>query len=939
MNDVLRKGAAVSLTLLVCGVACAAPDPIICEWFEQQYDEMERKMPDFFLAGYGAVWLPPNARCTNSDSAGYNVFNRFDLGSPGNPTAYGTEEGFHAVIDEFHRANSLVYLDIIMNHDSGRQTSASFQAAGGYPGFWMDPADPPVDKTPTSAWGDFHAGNAQGYMQSEDPNGSNYNLYDGDLVGLVDIDQASNNVFIRQPTTPGDPQNIPAGTSYNKPDAGNARFYPDLSLSPTTFWNPGTSRNPGAQQITLYPFNTATPMAGDPVAENATGLLVRWTQWMCDEFGVDGFRLDAAKHIPSWFWDNVWDNYVYLRRTTPDGRHVTPLSFVEAVAGNTFVYDNYVRKDGFGNRDALDLGGAGKLRDLISAGGFGTWATPLFDAEGGHIDNKDDGFNNGSLGVLHVFSHDNGSTGDGASAPGYPSDFQQGYPENAYIILRPGRTVVYHNARGITRSGGFWPRAGNTTALGWDPLAQVEDDTITNLVHLQNEYGRGYFIPVNDTDPVNQSYDDVLIFTRRSPNSGVDNLLVGVSDRNDSGYEERSIQTAFAPGTRLHELTGNADDPVIDPSDNIPNLLTVDGSQRVTIRVPHNTTGSTVHGKGFVVYGEALPDVTLTLTNVAGTIAGDAPTTPAYVRRNADIPVIQSDTFTIQLQTAPGDALDPNTDTSAAFLIDEGYVDYNFNLGVDYSYNHEVIPGYEGFLTVNSPLYTGGTGQYEQLINATQLDEGMHYLTTAVFRHRGALDNPLFTENRAVFYVDRLCPQFELEGGDQTVTSDIFAATINALDRTSDDVHVLLNLPAGSDPLTSTNIFTRATQRDRFLWERSVGTLQPGANRLTVVVFEESGRACYTDYTITYDLGQCSEADITTQGAGSGDPGYGVPDGQVTAADLNYFVNAWVAGTLSIADVTTQGAGVGDPGYGVPDGQVTAADLNYYVNLWVIGCP
>jgi len=83
----------------------------------------------------------------------------------------------------------------------------------------------------------------------------------------------------------------------------------------------------------------------------------------------------------------------------------------------------------------------------------------------------------------------------------------------------------------------------------------------------------------------------------------------------------------------------------------------------------------------------------------------------------------------------------------------------------------------------------------------------------------------------------------------------------------------------------------------------------------------------------------CSPADVTTQGAGIGDPGYGVPDGAVTAADLNYFVNAYVAGDIGIADVTTQGAGAGDPGYGVPDGQVTAADLQYYVNLWVVGCP
>jgi len=83
----------------------------------------------------------------------------------------------------------------------------------------------------------------------------------------------------------------------------------------------------------------------------------------------------------------------------------------------------------------------------------------------------------------------------------------------------------------------------------------------------------------------------------------------------------------------------------------------------------------------------------------------------------------------------------------------------------------------------------------------------------------------------------------------------------------------------------------------------------------------------------------CGPADLTTQGAGAGDPAYGVPDGAVTAADVNYFVNAWVAQDLATADLTAQGAGVGDPGYGVPDGAVTAADLQYYVNLWVLGCP
>ena len=88
---------------------------------------------------------------------------------------------------------------------------------------------------------------------------------------------------------------------------------------------------------------------------------------------------------------------------------------------------------------------------------------------------------------------------------------------------------------------------------------------------------------------------------------------------------------------------------------------------------------------------------------------------------------------------------------------------------------------------------------------------------------------------------------------------------------------------------------------------------------------------------IGYDMLSVGPADVTTQGAGVGDPGYGVPDRQITAADLNYFVNAWVAGDTGIADVTTQGAGAGDPGYGLPDGLITAADLNYFINDWVAG--
>jgi|GEM_PF-3116010 len=79
-------------------------------------------------------------------------------------------------------------------------------------------------------------------------------------------------------------------------------------------------------------------------------------------------------------------------------------------------------------------------------------------------------------------------------------------------------------------------------------------------------------------------------------------------------------------------------------------------------------------------------------------------------------------------------------------------------------------------------------------------------------------------------------------------------------------------------------------------------------------------------------------ADLTSLNAPPGDPAYGVPDGATTAADIQFYINAWI--TLdTLADMTTTNAPAGDPNYGVPDGAVTAADLQFYVNLWLAGCP
>ncbi len=692
-------------TLALALAAAGAPAQereVILQWFEAPWSDMERRAPDFFLAGYGAIWIPPPALASDF-SAGYDAFDRFHLGTPQRPTAYGTEQRLDAMIAELHNANALIYADTIMNHNSFRNTSAGFQAAGGWPGFWLNPQDPLRDKLPTDDWGDFHKGVASGYLQSEDPNRPRYDLFKGDLVDIVDIAQESNNQFIRHPVD-DDPRNIPPGTVHNRPNPDNARLYPDLDLPPVTFWNPGTDRNPGPQQWTLYPFNTDEPLEGDPVPGNTTALLTRWTQMMMDAHDVDGFRLDAAKHAPTWFWDIFWDTAVHQRRQTPDGRLITPFSFVESVESNAFTYNDYVRKDSFARRDALDLNGSGKLRDLINAAGFASW-NALDDANFGHIDAQDDGFQNGSLGVNHVFSHDNGSVGNGSSMPPIPTDRQIGLFTQAYVLTRPGPAIIYHNARGIDRPFGFYPREGLPIALAWNPTTETLDHRLTTLIKIHNQYARGFFFPLNNTDPQNQSKDDVLIFERAGSGLGgtEGNLLVALNDRRDTGFDTRNVQTSFSPATRLHELTGNAADPQVDPTNDIPDLLIVDNNRRVTINVPRARSTAGPHERSYVIYAPAVPVGTLELLGTKGELPADPDNARDSRQRLASIPIVPADTLTIRLTTQQADPLDPNTDDDAAFRIDQGFTDWNNNGRTDFSFLHQAAPGYERFADVYEP--------------------------------------------------------------------------------------------------------------------------------------------------------------------------------------------------------------------------------------------
>ncbi len=889
----------------LCGPALAQEDPApTLQWFECRWYDMERRMGDYFMAGYGSVWLPPVSRGyvdprsanQNSFSAGYDPFDRFQLGKPGAETAYGTEEYFDQLVTEFHRANAEVYVDMVLNHDAGRQTSLQFQQDGGYAGFWMGPITSPF-KTSTSPWGDFYAGTAAGYYQSENPGNPRYCLQKGDLVGLIDIDHGSTFNFIRQPVAAGNPLNIPAGTYFNLPDANNARFYPDQALGTDTVNNPGmwfagalntgsfaapcdiAARNEPANNLGLGRFNTANPMAGDPVAENATGYLLRWTQWMLDVHHVDGFRIDAIKHMPSWFYDTYFDSVVCNRRLTPDGRMVTPYSFGESVESNDFTFDRYVRKpngrtsgrlvagDAFGNRDALDLNGAGYIRNVVNGAGAGSW-NGLF---GAHIDSTDDGYNNGTVGVNHIWSHDNGTTGDGGSAPPTPTDKQQGWFAHAYLGLRPGVKKFFHNARGVTRevTGGYWPRAGLLPVFGVTPATNAVNSVITNIVQLDNMLGRGEFWP-RWTD------DDLLVF-ERTTNTGANgysgNALIGTNDRYDNGYDARTVSTHFPQGTVLVEYSGNATNATVDPNGDIFDTITVGAGGSVTIRVPRNKNANGVeHNKGFVIYAPAIPSATLQLVGSASSLPSEAGG-PNWRRRFNALPIINTASFTVRLTTTngqPGAPNNNNADDNAVFRLNAGYQDWNGNASHDIPYTNGVSPGYEEFVTTHQPLANTANAQglYEQAIDATQLPEGMNFLSTMAFRKRNTWESPLFREVRQAFYVDRLPPPAQFNAPPTNLPSGTTSYTFlaKALDRTATKLHFIANPANLSNPPSLANTGNLGTQSNRFDWQRSLVGLHEGENTILLVAVEETGSASWQTISVTIGGPVCDDIDFNRDG-------------------------------------------------------------------------
>ncbi len=940
--------------------------PVILQDFESSYSSIANKMPDIFQSGYGGVYLPPPGITLNPSSVGYDVYDRFNLGSPGETTVYGTQAGFESVVQGVHAFGGSVYADLLWTWSNGinNGNNSSFSE---FPGLTTvlqttNPSGAGYNQAGyTSSTGDFYPT-------------SDTNQDEEALPGLQHIDPASDYFLIRSPTTPGNPQNIPEGTGIwlgstvaNVPTASNAQYYPDQSLAPRYENDPALSEN----NIPIYSFDPSDPMAGTPVAENALGYLMRYTQWMIQVLGVDGFRYDGGNNTYPWVM-NYLDlaTYDMSNRKLLNGQQENVFTFTEVYTGTASTIQQYISKTALtnpantvgGDRDALDFPLYFAMASNLSGNGtFGGGQNNWYNVVDASLDYADDGLMNGSSGVKFVSDQD---------VPA-PTLSNVAY---AYTLMLPGNATVYYNGQNFSNessnsSGGEFPQGGSSdsfdgalTALGGpfasqtgtynlNPLgggATYPNGSVAALVDLRNRFGRGDY----REDWIEQN---LLAYERVG--SAIVLLSNATSSTTSNGdYDSRTFDTEFPVGTILEEYTGNATSTFADPQQNIPEFVQVvaDTSKNsatgaeVTVRIPrnvqYNSSTSTTYatGDGYLVYGLPTPTGSLTLTNVASTMGGQtfSPTASnaGYLNGTelfAKVSVIKASSFQLQLSTneallnvTPGQPAVHDQDAdgdNAQFTIDAGAIT------VASSGTTSTTPGSNGQTTTpgnvsygyqnfssSSPGYdnANGNGSYSQTIDTANLSQGYHYIEVIAFRHSADTSAPpVYSDWYQTIYVDTLPPNsapvsFSAQNG----SSKSRALVAQSVDQTANNMHVFLDLPpadTNNEILGFVGSNNQPTQIDVYEWQENYANVTSGNHVVTIVSYKPDGTANIQ----RFDAQQDAFLSVTgAVGLGIGDLN---DDGQITSSDIT------ALGSLVQSNGTSFNAAADVNG----DGQVNLEDV------------
>ncbi|HHX37932.1 MAG TPA: alpha-amylase [Clostridiaceae bacterium] len=208
--------------------------------------------------GVTAVWIPPAYKATSTDDVGYSVYDLFDLGEFDQKgevrTKYGTKAELMRAAVALHEAGIAVYADAVLNHKGGADFTETFLAIKVDPDNREDDIGEPYE---IEGWTGFD------FPGREDREASDFVWHWYHFTG-VDYDNKTGEKAIFRVV--GD-------------DKG---------------WSQDVSREHGNFD---YLMHADIDHSMPEVKEE----LIKWGKWYIDQLDLDGFRMDAIKHISADF--------------------------------------------------------------------------------------------------------------------------------------------------------------------------------------------------------------------------------------------------------------------------------------------------------------------------------------------------------------------------------------------------------------------------------------------------------------------------------------------------------------------------------------------------------------------------------------------------------------------------------------------------------------
>jgi alpha-amylase len=281
---------------------CAQND-VMMQYFHWYYpgggllwDEVTSRSHDLAAAGISALWLPPAYKGTSQNDVGYGVYDLYDLGEFNQKgtirTKYGTKDQYLNAIAAAHRAGIQIYADVVFNHKMGADFTEKVKTVrvakdnrrheyGG--DIWIDAwtgfdFSKRTDKYSSFKWRWFH--------------------FDG-TDWAEDLKEAG-------------------------------KIYKFRGIGKAWDWEVDTE-NHNYDYLMGADIDFTHPDVRDE--------LKRWGQWVLGQTNIDGFRIDAVKHIKYGFFKE-WLEHV---RTTA-GRQLFAVG--EFWSGNIAKLQNYIVKTG-----------------------------------------------------------------------------------------------------------------------------------------------------------------------------------------------------------------------------------------------------------------------------------------------------------------------------------------------------------------------------------------------------------------------------------------------------------------------------------------------------------------------------------------------------------------------------------------------------------------